>query len=151
MPSFCSLSGARRRRRSGERRGRGWRWRPPLRHSCPESEQPGLLQLAPPVQREYHLAVLLRLHLHRRQGEDSGHHVGRRLQRVSLSAQVEGQGEVYNSERAPPIESTCHLQMYVIGKLPLRRFREKWIHLLSWQLLTTDISPITDCGVEKHR
>ena len=99
MPSFCSLPGARRRqRRSGERRGRrGWR-RPPLRHSRPESEQPGLLQLAPPLQREYHLAVLLRLHLHRRQGEDSGHHVGRRLQRVALSAQVESQGEIYQKE-----------------------------------------------------
>ena len=42
--------------------------------------------------------MLLRLHLHRWQGEDSGHHVGRRLQRVALSAQVESQGEVYQKE-----------------------------------------------------
>ena len=91
MSSPCCLSRARRRQlRSGERRRR-----PPLRHARPEPEQPGLLQLAPPLQREHHLAVLLRLHLHRRQGEDGGHHVGRRLQRVPLPAKMESQGKGY--------------------------------------------------------
>ena len=80
LPSILSLPAARRgRRRAGE-----WRSRPPFRHTRPEPEQPRLLQLAPPLQRKYHLALLLRLHLHRRQGEDGGHHLGGRLQRLSL-------------------------------------------------------------------
>ena len=90
LPSILSVPAARRgRRRAGERRS----GRPPLRHARPEPEQPGLLQLAPPLQREHHLALLLRLHLHRRQGEDGGHHIGGRLQRLSLPAQVESQGK----------------------------------------------------------
>ena len=111
MSSPCCLSRARRRQlRSGERRRR-----PPLRHARPEPEQPGLLQLAPPLQREHHLAVLLRLHLHRRQGEDGGHHVGRRLQRVSLPAQMESQGEVYLKEYPVTEFFVSSNQTYVSG------------------------------------